>query len=74
MKIGKLPLAQIAIESGFHDQPHFTHAFRKVVGTTPAKYSVGHNQPSDWASFYNRPPADRDSLGVGRTKPFSKSD
>ena len=41
MKIGKLPLAQIAIESGFHDQPHFTHTFRKVVGTTPARYSVG---------------------------------
>ena len=41
MKIGKLPLAQIAIESGFHDQPHFTHTFRKVLGTTPARYSVG---------------------------------
>jgi AraC family transcriptional regulator len=41
IKIGKLPLAQIAIESGFHDQPHFTRAFRKVVGTTPARYSVG---------------------------------
>jgi AraC family transcriptional regulator len=40
IKAGRLPLAQIAVESGFHDQPHFTRAFRKVVGTTPAAYSV----------------------------------
>lgn len=36
---GELPLAQIAVESGFHDQPHFTRAFYKVVGTTPGMYS-----------------------------------
>jgi AraC family transcriptional regulator len=36
----KLPLAQIAVESGFHDQPHFTRAFRRVLGVTPAKYSL----------------------------------
>ena len=40
IKAGKLPLAQIAVACGFHDQPHFTRAFRKVVGTTPAMYSV----------------------------------
>jgi AraC family transcriptional regulator len=40
IKAGKLPLAQIAIESGFHDQPHFIRAFRRVLGTTPARYSV----------------------------------
>lgn len=38
IKIGKLPLAQIALESGFYDQAHFTSAFRRVVGTTPAQY------------------------------------
>jgi AraC family transcriptional regulator len=38
IKAGKLPLAQVAVESGFHDQPHFTRAFRKVLGTTPARY------------------------------------
>jgi len=31
-------LAQVATECGFHDQPHFTRAFRRVVGTTPARY------------------------------------
>jgi AraC family transcriptional regulator len=40
IKAGKLPLAQIAVESGFHDQSHFTHAFRKVLRVTPAVYSV----------------------------------
>ena len=40
LKAGKLPLAQIAVESGFHDQPHFTKVFRRVVGTTPAIYSA----------------------------------
>jgi AraC family transcriptional regulator len=40
IKSGKLPLAQIAVESGFHDQPHFTRAFRRVLGTTPGAYSA----------------------------------
>lgn len=40
IKARKLPLAQIAVESGFHDQAHFTHAFRKVLGITPAMYSI----------------------------------
>jgi AraC family transcriptional regulator len=35
---GKLPLAQIALESGFHDQAHFTRAFYRVFGITPAQY------------------------------------
>ena len=39
IKAGKLPLAQIAVESGFHDQPHFIRAFRRLIGTTPARYS-----------------------------------
>lgn len=29
MKAGKLPLAQIAVESGFYDQAHFTRAFQE---------------------------------------------
>jgi AraC family transcriptional regulator len=40
IKAGKLPLAQIAVDSGFHDQPHFTRAFRRVMGATPAVYSA----------------------------------
>ena len=38
MKAGKLTLAQIAVECGFHDQPHFTRAFHSVFRTTPAMY------------------------------------
>ena len=38
IRAGKLPLAQIAVESGFHDQSHLTRSFRKLLGTTPAQY------------------------------------
>jgi AraC family transcriptional regulator len=38
MKAGKLTLAHIAVECGFHDQPHFTRAFHSVFRTTPAMY------------------------------------
>jgi AraC family transcriptional regulator len=38
MKAGKMPLAQIAVECGFHDQPHFTRAFQRVFRITPAMY------------------------------------
>src|SRR5216683_4020765 len=38
MKAGKMPLAQIAVECGFHDQPHFTRAFKRVFRITPAMY------------------------------------
>jgi AraC family transcriptional regulator len=40
MKTRTLSLAQIAVESGFHDQPHFTKAFRKVLGTTPGAHPL----------------------------------
>ena len=40
IKAGRLPLAQIAVEAGFHDQPHLTRAFRRVLGATPARYSA----------------------------------
>ena len=33
-----LELEEIAIECGFHDQPHFTRAFNRVFRMTPAKY------------------------------------
>jgi len=36
---GRLSLSQVAVEVGFYDQAHFTHAFRAIVGTTPAEYA-----------------------------------
>ncbi|MFE6273427.1 AraC family transcriptional regulator [Streptomyces goshikiensis] len=33
------PAAEVAVEAGFHDQPHFTRHFKRVVGTTPARYA-----------------------------------
>lgn len=32
------PLVEIALESGFYDQSHFTHSFKKYVGVTPGGY------------------------------------
>lgn len=32
------PLVEIALESGFYDQSHFTHCFKKYVGVTPGSY------------------------------------
>jgi AraC family transcriptional regulator len=42
MKAGKMTLAQIAVECGFHDQPHFTRAFQRVFRITPAMYLRRH--------------------------------
>jgi AraC family transcriptional regulator len=39
IKAGKLPLAQVAVQCGFHDQAHLTRVFRSIVGTTPGAYS-----------------------------------
>lgn len=33
-----VPLVEIALESGFYDQSHFTHCFKKYVGVTPGDY------------------------------------
>jgi AraC family transcriptional regulator len=35
---GRMPLAQIALACGFHDQPHFIRAFRTVTSATPTQY------------------------------------
>lgn len=32
-----LPLREIALRSGFHDQSHFTRVFRQEIGTSPAR-------------------------------------
>ena len=38
MRLGAMPLAQVALACGFHDQPHFTRAFHRAVRMTPAMY------------------------------------
>ena len=32
------PIAEIALEAGFYDQSHFTNAFRRLTGMTPAEF------------------------------------
>jgi transcriptional regulator GlxA family with amidase domain len=34
-----LPAAEVAIRCGFFDQPHFTRAFKRAVGATPAQFA-----------------------------------
>jgi AraC-like DNA-binding protein len=35
------PLTNVAVETGFSDQAHFTRVFRKNIGTTPASWKKG---------------------------------
>jgi AraC family transcriptional regulator len=39
---GNVPLVCLAIEAGFVDQSHFTHAFKQQFGLTPARYRRAH--------------------------------
>lgn len=34
-----VPVAIVAADCGFHDQPHLTRHFRRLLGTTPAAYA-----------------------------------
>lgn len=34
----RLPLARLALETGYHDQAHFTREFRALAGITPGAY------------------------------------
>jgi len=38
LSLDTLPLTEIAAETGFSDQAHFTKVFRKHLGTTPARW------------------------------------
>jgi AraC family transcriptional regulator len=37
-------LTEIALEAGFYDQSHFTNAFRRHMGVTPAQYRQRHGR------------------------------
>jgi AraC family transcriptional regulator len=39
-----VPLAQIALDSGFADQSHFTRVFRTVYGVTPLRWRALHGK------------------------------
>ena len=36
-----MPIVQVALETGFYDQSHFTHYFRKYIGIAPLVYKKG---------------------------------
>jgi len=36
-----IPLSQVALETGFSDQSHFTNTFRNYIGSTPRQYHCG---------------------------------
>jgi len=48
---GKLTLAQVAAECGFHDQPHFTRAFQRRFRITPAMYPRGRQHADRLSKF-----------------------
>lgn len=39
LKIGQ-PISETAMTTGFTDQSHFTHAFKRIVGVTPGQYRL----------------------------------
>ncbi|MGO8699944.1 MAG: helix-turn-helix transcriptional regulator [Limisphaerales bacterium] len=40
---GNAPLSQIALETGFADQAHFTRVFKRLVGITPSQFRLPRN-------------------------------
>ncbi len=41
-----LPPAQVALDTGFADQSHFTRTFRQFTGATPGQYQTADKTPS----------------------------
>lgn len=37
-------LAQVGVSAGFYDQSHFSKTFKRVTGTTPARYRARHSR------------------------------
>ena len=48
------PIAEVAHEAGFFDQPHLTHSLRRLIGQTPASIARGSEQLS---FLYNTAPS-----------------
>lgn len=45
-----MPLAQVAGATGFADQSHFTHRFKRLIGVTPGQYARQRKIIQDGAS------------------------
>lgn len=43
LRHGRTPLAETAAASGYVDQAHMTHDFRRWFGCTPARYAAAHS-------------------------------
>ncbi len=37
----RLPIAQVAADTGFTDQSHLNRHFKRIVGVTPRQYALG---------------------------------
>jgi AraC-like DNA-binding protein len=48
--------AEVAALTGFHDQPHLTRHFRKLVGVTPGRYRAGAGRRPRNTAEVARPP------------------
>jgi transcriptional regulator GlxA family with amidase domain len=42
-----LPIASVALQTGFYDQSHLNKQFMKTKGSTPAQYRRSHVQLAD---------------------------
>lgn len=40
----EVPVAEIALAAGFFDQSHFTRCFKRIAGTTPARFRQTHGR------------------------------
>ncbi|RCW68659.1 helix-turn-helix domain-containing protein [Pseudorhodoferax soli] len=61
---GNTPLAEIAYETGFASQSHFTTAFGRTFGRTPDSYRRSKGLPSPTSS--NQPKGSPDAVGGDR--------
>jgi AraC-like DNA-binding protein len=43
-----IPLAQVAVDTGFTDQSHLTRHFKRLVGVTPKQYAIGCKNVQDF--------------------------
>jgi len=52
-----LSIASVAFAVGYADQSHFTHRFKRLLGTTPGQYQSRHKIRQDKNETTNDPPA-----------------